>query len=869
LLLAGVILLVAAQPALATAPSAPTITEPSADGKVLNPADVHMEASGFSDPDGDTHACSDWEIWTVSPSEPVWQAPCQDGLLKVHIHLGDGTFVNSHAGRTELEYDTQYRLRVRFIDSAGEASAWSQRPFSTIVPGPPGTPAAIPWAVRQPGYEVQVVATGFQLPVNVVPVPNAGTGPSDPLMYITELYGKIKVVRRDGTVSDYATGLLNFDPTGEFPGSGEQGVAGLAVDPASGDVFASMNYEDTASTDDPKPHYGKVVRLHSKDGGLTAASQKTIFDAYGEPSGPSHQISNLTIGPDGYLYVHNGDGFDPPTAENLDLFRGKVLRMDLTGTPPSDNPFYDSSDGITARDYVFAYGFRNPFGGAWRSADGAHYEVEAGPSVDRFAKVVSGGDYGFDGTDASMSTNALYNWDPAHAPVNIAFVEPQTSLGSGFPTPKMDHAYVTESGPTFATGPQVRGKRIVEFAPGAGGTFDGSTPQTLVEYTGVGKATAVGIAPGPDGLYFTDLYKDVDYASASDPGANLLRVRWTGDLTPPGVTLDTPALGHDPTPTLSGAAGDEPSDAGTVTVRIWSGGTASGTPLQTIDVARSGASWSVDSQQLDDGTYTAQVEQSDTRDNTGTATRSFIVDTRAPDTTIEAGPDGDGTSSSAALSFDSDDPGASFQCRLDGGEFAACVSPYEYSELAAGRHTFEVRAIDAAGNVDPTPATWNWTVPPSLSIPAFASICRTRGGLPDRRCTPGARDSRVTPRTVTRTICRRGWSSRVGPSSTLTRRLQVERELAYGIASPHPRPSRVEELDRLVPLDLGGAPLSVANLWPQPVAGRWGARTKNRLERRLRALVCERRIGLRTAQRAIARNWISAYRRYVSARSRG
>ena len=110
--------------AFATPPSAPVITEPPSDHSVLNPADVHMEAGSFSDPDGDTHACSDWEIQTVSPPEAVWRAPCAAGVLKVHIHLGDGAFVNSYAGRTQLEFQTSYILRVRFKDSAGEYSAW-------------------------------------------------------------------------------------------------------------------------------------------------------------------------------------------------------------------------------------------------------------------------------------------------------------------------------------------------------------------------------------------------------------------------------------------------------------------------------------------------------------------------------------------------------------------------------------------------------------------------------------------------------------------------------------------------------------------------------------------------------------------------
>src|SRR5262245_5243720 len=55
-------------------PATPTITDPTVDGAVVNPADVHMEAVGFLDPDGNNHLSTDWEIWTVGSSpQRVWQ----------------------------------------------------------------------------------------------------------------------------------------------------------------------------------------------------------------------------------------------------------------------------------------------------------------------------------------------------------------------------------------------------------------------------------------------------------------------------------------------------------------------------------------------------------------------------------------------------------------------------------------------------------------------------------------------------------------------------------------------------------------------------------------------------------------------------
>jgi hypothetical protein len=248
-----------------------------------------------------------------------------------------------------------------------------------------------------------------------------------------------------------------------------------------------------------------------------------------ETQGQSHQISNISIGPDGKLYVHMGDGFDAARGQDLTSFRGKVLRMNLDGSVPSDNPFYSALNGITATDYVYAYGLRNPFGGAWRAADGKHYEVENGPSVDRLARIDAGRNYLYDGSDASMFNFAIYNWIPAHAPVNIAFVQSATFGGSQFPSGKLDHAFVSESGPTYADGPQANGKRIVEFVFDANGGLV-SGPTTLVEYVGTGQGTVVGLAAGPDGLYFTELYEDSGANGPTAAGARIFRVRYENPL---------------------------------------------------------------------------------------------------------------------------------------------------------------------------------------------------------------------------------------------------------------------------------------------------------------------------------------------------
>jgi len=70
------------------------------------------------------------------------------------------------------------------------------------------------------------------------------------------------------------------------------------------------------------------------------------------------------------------------------------------------------------------------------------------------------------------------------------------------------------------------------------------------------------------------------------------------------------------------------------------------------------------------------------------------------------------------------------------------------------------------------------------------------------------------------------------------------------------------EVDHLISLELGGSN-AIRNLWPQPYAGRWGARTKDVLENRLHELVCDGRLSLASAQRQEARDWVAAYRKYV------
>ena len=86
------------------------------------------------------------------------------------------------------------------------------------------------------------------------------------------------------------------------------------------------------------------------------------------------------------------------------------------------------------------------------------------------------------------------------------------------------------------------------------------------------------------------------------------------------------------------------------------------------------------------------------------------ADTTPPDTTIVTTPPTTTTATSFSFYFRSTETGSTFECSLDGGVFESCSSPKRYTSLTRTAHTFSVRAKDTTGNVDPTPASFTWTI---------------------------------------------------------------------------------------------------------------------------------------------------------------
>lgn len=115
---------------------------------------------------------------------------------------------------------------------------------------------------------------------------------------------------------------------------------------------------------------------------------------------------------------------------------------------------------------------------------------------------------------------------------------------------------------------------------------------------------------------------------------------------------------------------------------------------------------------LTDGSHAFAVRAKDLAGNTDATPTSFAwtIDTTGPNTSLTSQPAALTLLRAATFTFGSDEPGATFECALDGAAFAPCASPSTYTNLSFSRHTFAARALDALGNPDATPASYTWTV---------------------------------------------------------------------------------------------------------------------------------------------------------------
>lgn len=229
-----------------------------------------------------------------------------------------------------------------------------------------------------------------------------------------------------------------------------------------------------------------------------------------------------------------------------------------------------------------------------------------------------------------------------------------------------------------------------------------------------------------DGLH-TLRVRAVDASGARDPAP--LSMSWTVDATPPSVTLTSVPAG---TPAAPGHAAPEFRFTGSDAI-------ASADLLTYECAADAGAPVPCRSPAVvpitGTGTHTVRIVARDPAGNVGAAaTHTWFADGTLPQTAITSGPSGVTGGGAAELVFDgSDDLGSvSFECRVGLAGYAPCTSPVTV-DVDEGTWTFQVRAIDGAGNRDATPATRTWYVdrtPPATVLletpPAWSRVTTAR-----------------------------------------------------------------------------------------------------------------------------------------------
>ena len=135
-----------------------------------------------------------------------------------------------------------------------------------------------------------------------------------------------------------------------------------------------------------------------------------------------------------------------------------------------------------------------------------------------------------------------------------------------------------------------------------------------------------------------------------------------------------------------------------------------------------------------------------------------------------------------------------------------------------------------------------------MTIPTACHV--VGGGLPDPRCTPGAVNPSVTQDNIRNTICVPGYTKTVRPPVIYTTPLKIRLMESYGFTDSRSN----YELDHLIPLEIGGNPYDVRNLWPEPGYGEYNFHIKDRYENYLNNAVCSGSL------RDIATNWISNWK---------
>ncbi|MBM7619293.1 glucose/arabinose dehydrogenase [Bacillus tianshenii] len=213
---------------------------------------------------------------------------------------------------------------------------------------------------------------------------------------ITKYKDTFYITERNGTIARISDGNLSRESVHldkDVLRYGEGGLLGLALHPD----FAANNQAFVYHTYGTKESVKNRLVLLKYENGAWKEERALLEDI---PGAIYHNGGRIAIGPDNMLYVTVGDATIPEEAQNTGSLSGSILRMELDGSIPKDNPIPDS--------YVYSFGHRNPQGLAWDRETGMLYESEHGPSArDEINIIEPGKNYGWPVISGSEEENGM------------------------------------------------------------------------------------------------------------------------------------------------------------------------------------------------------------------------------------------------------------------------------------------------------------------------------------------------------------------------------------------------------------------------------------------------------------------------------
>jgi glucose/arabinose dehydrogenase len=210
----------------------------------------------------------------------------------------------------------------------------------------------------------------------------------DGRLFVAEQAGRVRIAKPDGTLSTFLDISTKVDSTGE------RGLLGLTLDPRfSTNRYVYLYYTNKATS--TTPVHNRVVRVRARGDQVVSGSEQLILRLDDLSSAASHNGGAIHFGKDGKLYVAVGENGNGENAQSLGNLKGKILRINKSGTIPRDNPFYATASGNNRA--IWALGLRNPFKFAVQPATGTIFINDVGEGAwEEINEGAAGANYGWD-----------------------------------------------------------------------------------------------------------------------------------------------------------------------------------------------------------------------------------------------------------------------------------------------------------------------------------------------------------------------------------------------------------------------------------------------------------------------------------------